>query len=45
MRYSLAKLLGFAPLGIHVMRVEITSLPCMQNNVGFSDRATSAGTR
>jgi hypothetical protein len=45
MRYSLAKFLGLAPLGIHMMRVEITSLPCMQNNVGFRNRATSAGTR
>jgi hypothetical protein len=45
MRYSLAKLLRLAPFGIHVMRVKITGLPCVQNNVGFSNRATSAGAR
>jgi hypothetical protein len=45
MRYSLAKFLGLAPLGIHVMWIEITCLSRMQNNVGLCNRATSAGAR
>jgi hypothetical protein len=40
MRYSLAKLLRLAPFGIHMVRVEITSLPCMQDDICLSNGAS-----
>jgi len=36
---ALAEGLGLAPLGIHVMRVEVTGLAGVEDDVGFSDGA------
>ena len=44
-RDALAEILGFTPLGVHVVREEVTGLPSMYHDVGLGDRAAerSAG--
>lgn len=39
---TLAECLGFAPLGVHVVRKEVTTVPGMRNNISFGNGATES---
>lgn len=41
-RHALPKWLRFAPLSIHVVRIEVSCLPGVEYDIGFRDRASAA---